>query len=45
MKACADLYKADNTIKAIQAALNVKSKSTMYRWLEAEGVTLKNKRE
>ena len=45
MKACADLYKAGNTIKAIQAALNVKSKSTIYRWLEAEGVTLKNKRE
>ena len=45
MKACADLYKAGNTIKAIQAALNVKSKSTIYRWLEAEGIALKNKRE
>ena len=43
MKACADLYIAGNTIPQIQAALGIKSRSTVYRWLESERVTLRTK--
>ena len=42
-KACADLYRAGNSIQSIQAVLNIKSKSTVYRFLESQGVTLRRK--
>ena len=37
-KACAKLYKSEMTVLQIQEQLNIKSKSTVYRFLRMEGI-------
>lgn len=37
-KACAQLYKSEMTVQQIQEQLNIRSKSTVYRFLRMEGI-------